>query len=159
MKSALLVLSSLWLSACSGPVAHHDARQAMAHADAAAPDSRLAVRFPPALRAHTLSNMRDHLAALAEIQQDLADGRTDRAAATAEQRLGMSSLKAHGAHEVAGHMPPAMQAAGTAMHRSASRLAVVVRDAGATGDPRPAQAALAALTQTCVACHAGFRLE
>lgn len=123
------------------------------------PDDRVPVQFPPALKAHTLANMRDHLAALAEIQQALAEGGTDRAADIAEQRLGMSSLHDHGAHEVAHFMPPAMQAAGTAMHRSASRFALTARDAGATGDLRGAQAALAALTQTCVACHAGFRLQ
>lgn len=123
------------------------------------PDARVPVQFPPPMRAHTLANMRDHLAALAEIQQALADGRWDTAADTAERRLGMSSLHDHGAHEVARFMPPAMQAAGTAMHRNASRLAVAARDAGATGDLRSAQAALAGLTQTCVACHAGFRLK
>jgi hypothetical protein len=129
------------------------------HAAALPLDERVPVQFPPALRAHTLANMRDHLAALAEIQQALAAGRHDDAADTAERRLGMSSLHDHGAHEVARFMPPAMQAAGTAMHRSASRFALSARDAGATGDLRSAQAALAGLTQTCVACHAGFRLE
>lgn len=145
--------------------AHHAGHAAGAgpgtagHGATPVPDAREAVRFPPALRAHTLANMRDHLAALAEIQQALADGRLDAAADTAERRLGMSSLHDHGAHEVARFMPPAMQAAGTAMHRSASRFAVAARDSGATGDLRNAQAALAGLTQTCVTCHAGFRLE
>ncbi|RVT51537.1 hypothetical protein [Rubrivivax albus] len=161
--ASVLVAASLMAGcASSHDAASMHAGQGGAHAGhgAAMPsDTRTPVHFPPMLRAHTLANMRDHLAALAEIQQALADGRSDAAAEVAERRLGMSSLHDHGAHEVAGFMPPAMQAAGTAMHRSASRLAVVARDAGATGDILPAQAALAALTQTCVACHAGFRLE
>jgi len=168
------ILAAAMLAGCTA--GHHPMPDAAGHAHPAghaamsgpgpvghgampAPDAREAVRFPPPMRAHTLANMRDHLAALAEIQQALADGRWDAAADTAERRLGMSSLHDHGAHEVARFMPPAMQAAGTAMHRSASRLAVAARDAGATGDLRSAQAALAGLTQTCVACHAGFRLE
>lgn len=143
--------------AAHGDPAAHDATAA--HTSAAPADDRTLVSFPPTLKAHTLANMRDHLAALADIQQALSEGATDRAADVAEQRLGMSSLHDHGAHAVARFMPPAMQAAGTAMHRSASRFALTARDAGATGDLRRAQAALAALTQTCVACHAGFRLQ
>lgn len=122
-------------------------------------DARQPVDFPPALAAHTLSNMRDHLLALAEIQQALAAAQFDVAARVAEQRLGMSSLQGHGAHEVARHMPPGMQAAGVAMHRSASRFAIEVQDSAASGDLGPTLAALATLTRTCVACHAGYRLR
>ena len=71
----------------------------------------------------------------------------------------MSSLALHGAHEVARFMPPGMQDAGTAMHRSASRFSVVARDGAATGELGPPLSALAELTATCVACHAGFRLS
>ena len=157
---ALALAGSGLLAACASPHGEHLGHTGDSmHAAGMSADTRLAVRFPPVLREHTLANMRDHLAALAEIQQALAEGRTDLAAETAERRLGMSSLHDHGAHEVARYMPPAMQEAGTAMHRSASRFAVVARDTGATGDPRAAQAALAGLMQTCVACHAGFRLE
>lgn len=56
------------------------------------------VRFPATLRDRTLANMRDHLLALAEIQDQLAGQHYELAAAIAEQRLGMSSLKLHGAH-------------------------------------------------------------
>lgn len=72
-------------------------------------DSRILVKFPEPLLTHTLANMRDHLAALGEMQNALANGEYDRAAEVAEQRLGMSSLKTHGAHEVAEFMPKGMQ--------------------------------------------------
>ena len=99
----------------------HDSHMAqMAAASPAIPDSTQPMRghFPPQLRDHTLSNMRDHLLALAEIQDQLARQRYDKAAEIAEQRLGMSSLGLHGAHEVAKFMPQGMQDAGTAMHLS-----------------------------------------
>jgi hypothetical protein len=122
-------------------------------------DRRVAVAFPPKLREHTLANMRDHLLALQEIQTALAMGKFDIAADIAERRLGLSSLTAHGAHEVAKYMPKGMQDAGTAMHRSASRLSVAALDASVTNDLRPALSALAEVTAACVTCHAGYRLE
>lgn len=138
--------------------AQHQAQAARA-AKAAPKDARQAVRFPKTLREHTLANMRDHLLALQEIQEALAQQEYDKAADIAEQRIGMSSLSLHGAHDVAKYMPKGMQEAGTAMHRNASRFAVAAKDAGATGDVRPALAALAATTAQCVACHAGYRVQ
>ena len=117
------------------------------------------VRFPEMLRTHTLANMRDHLLALAEIQDQLARGAYDKASDIAEQRLGMSSLGLHGAHDVATFMPQGMQAAGTAMHRSASQFAIVAKDASVTGDLKGSLAALARVSQTCVACHAAYRIQ
>ncbi len=103
--------------------------------------------------------MRDHLLALQEIQQALAAGSYERASSIAENRLGMTSLKSHGAHDVAKFMPEGMQAIGTQMHRSASRFAVEATNAGVTGDVKPALGALAAVTAQCVACHAGYRMR
>jgi cytochrome c556 len=71
----------------------------------------------------------------------------------------MSSLTLHGAHDVAKFMPGPMQAIGTDMHKAASRFAVEVVNSGATGDVKPALAALAGVTRQCVACHAGFRMK
>ncbi len=122
-------------------------------------DGRIAVRFPAQLREHTLANMRDHLLALAQIQEALSANAFDAAGRIAEERLGMTSLKLHGAHEVAKYMPKGMQEAGTAMHRSASQFALEAQNSSATGDAKPALAALARTTQTCVACHAAFRLR
>lgn len=127
--------------------------------DAPKPDSREVVHFSEELRAHTLANMRDHLTALQEIQAALAAGGFDRAAEIAEQRLGMSSLKLHGAHELAPSMPKAMQDIGTEMHHAASRFAVEATNAGASGDMRAPLAALSKVMAQCVACHAAYRVH
>lgn len=125
----------------------------------AATDTRTLVQYPETLRTHTLANMRDHLLSLQEIQAALASEQFDKAGEIAEQRLGMTSLKLHGAHEVAQYMPKTMQDMGTQMHRAASRFAVVANDAAVSGDVKPALAALSKVTQSCVACHASFRLQ
>jgi hypothetical protein len=103
--------------------------------------------------------MRDHLQALQEIQEHLGMGHADTAARIAESRLGLSSLRLHGAAEVSKHMPPGMQAVGSAMHRAASRFAIVAQDADVTGDMKPVFTALAEITAQCVGCHAGYRLK
>ncbi len=131
-----------------------------AQADQAVPDDRrVAVKFPDQLREHTLVNMRDHLLALAQIQDALASGAFDAAGRIAEQRLGMTSLVAHNAHEAAKYMPQGMQDAGTAMHHGASRFAIELQKTAVTEDLKPALAALAETTRACVACHAGYRLQ
>ena len=124
-----------------------------------AKDSREFVRFPDALREHTLTNMRDHLLALQEIQEALGRGQEDAAGRIAEQRLGMSSLGLHGAQEVAKYMPQGMQNVGTEMHRNASRFALAAQNAGVTGDLKPALEALSKVTAACVGCHAAYRLQ
>lgn len=127
--------------------------------DAPAADTRVPVKFPAELRSHTLANMRDHLVALQEINEGLARGRAEEAARVAEERLGMTSLRLHGAHEVAKYMPQAMQEAGTAMHRAASRFAIEAQNSAVTGDLKPALGALGEVMSACVGCHAGFRLQ
>ena len=71
--------------------AQHDHQNAGGHGAASNnSDTREVVRFPDALREHTLANMRDHLLALQEIQLHLGMGHNDIAAKIAESRLGMS---------------------------------------------------------------------
>ena len=143
------------------PMMHrHEQAQAAAGADAApAPDTRQAVHFPRALREHTLASMRGHLLTLQEIQAALAAQDYDQAASLAEQHLGLSSMAADDAGEVAKYMPMGMRQAGMAMHRSASRLAIAAGNAGATGDVKPVLEALSVVTANCVACHAAYRLK
>jgi len=160
---ALSIAVALSGAGCAGNPQHQHAGGPMQH-DAAMhgagdPDTRVAVRLPEPMRAHTLSNMRDHLRSLSEIQAAMAAGKFDEASRIAEQTLGLTSLAAHHAHEVAQFMPEAMQAIGTQMHRSASQFATEIQNSGATGDMKPALAALARTTQACVACHGGYRLE
>jgi cytochrome c556 len=126
-------------------------------ADAA--DNRELVRMPAPMQEHMLANMRDHLAAMGEIQAALAGGQFDRAADIAENRIGMSSLQAHGASHMAPLMPKGMQEIGTAMHRTASRFARTAQEAQVQGDLPRALNSLAELTQQCVACHASYRLR
>lgn len=159
IAAAAAAATAVTLSAQAEQPHGHDMQGMHPGGESPMADTRTLVHFPPQLRVHTLANMRDHLLSLQEIQAALADGRFDQAGDIAEQRLGMSSLPRHGAHEVAQYMPEAMREAGTQMHRSASRFAVEARNAAVGGDVRPALAALAKVTQSCVACHAGFRLQ
>lgn len=122
-------------------------------------DPRQLVDFPGAMRQHTLTSMRDHLLALAEIQAALSTRAFDQAARIAEERLGMSSLQAHGAHESSKYMPQGMQDIGSSMHQRASRFAIEAQNAAVTNEIEPALAALARITEACVACHAGYRLQ
>jgi hypothetical protein len=151
--------SALLLAGCAAGAGEPPMTHEAAMHGPAAPDTRVAVRFPEALRAHTLANMRDHLATLQRIQEALARGDYERASALSEERLGLSSLEAHGAHQVAPYMPQGMQDLGTRMHKAASRFAIEASNAGATGDPKPALEALSVVTAQCVACHAAYRLE
>lgn len=122
-------------------------------------DARQLVKFPEPMRLHTISNMRDHLLSLQEIDEALAHNDFDKAATIAERRLGMSSLEAHGAAHVAPYMPQGMQDIGTQMHHAASRFAMEAQNASVSNDVRPALAALGTVMQQCVACHATYRLH
>jgi len=117
------------------------------------------VKFPAMMVEHTLANMRDHLAALQEMNEHLGMGHPEVAAKISEERLGMSSLGLHGAQHSAQFMPKGMQDIGSEMHRAASRFAVVARDAGVTGDMKPVFAAIGAITAQCVGCHAAYRIK
>lgn len=155
-----LLLGSTAFGQSEHPMHHHHMPAATDRPPAHAPeDLRTLVELPDELRQHMLANMRDHLLALQQIQEALAKDEFDEAARIAEQRLGMTSLERHGAHAVGPFMPEAMRTTGTAMHRAASQFAVTASDGSATGDVRPALAALARVTAQCVACHDGFRVQ
>lgn len=68
-------------------------------------------------------------------------------------------MSLHGAHDIAKFMPKGMQDAGTLMHRSASRFAIEVQNAGVTGDLKPALGVLGEVMSACAGCHAGDRVE
>ena len=129
---------------------------------AQAQDAREAVKLPPMMREHMLGNMRDHLLTLNQILGDVADGNFDDAGKIAESRLGMSSLTYHDAEHMAPFMPKPMQDMGTAMHRAASRLVIVLQDAGVTptaDSMRKVTGALHEVTSACTSCHAAYRLQ
>lgn len=118
-------------------------------------DVRQLVQLPEMMQEHMLANMRDHLETINLILKQLSAGELEKAAETAEQRLGMSSLDKHGAEHLAQFMPEAMRNAGTSMHRAASRFALKSQE----GDALPAFAALQEITAACVACHAAYRIR
>jgi cytochrome c556 len=124
-------------------------------ASAADGDTRQLVRLPGMMQQHMLANMRDHLAALNAILEQLDKGQFDEAADIAESRLGMSSLETHGASHMAGFMPEGMRNAGEAMHRAASRFALKAQE----GDALAAYRALTGITSACVACHSSYRIR
>ncbi|HKK05007.1 MAG TPA: hypothetical protein VKA50_04075 [Gammaproteobacteria bacterium] len=163
-RYSMLLAGALCTALAGGAIAFADAQTAHDpsmhhHMGAMGDDPRQLVDFPPPMRQHTLANMRDHLLTISEIQAALSAGQFDRASTLAEQRLGMTSLKLHGAHELSQYMPPGMRELGTTMHRSASAFALEAQAAGVSGDVRPALRALSKVTQSCVACHAAYRLH
>lgn len=154
--------------------AMHQAPPAMSQAQ----DVRQTVNFPPAMKEHTLSNMRDHLQALSEILTAMAGGQFGKAAGIAKARLGMDSPSAEGCqsqgtaaalstarttnmdHQMAEFMPEGMRNLGLAMHQSASLFAAQAMTASTTGDAdKKAMAALSQVTRQCVACHSAYRLQ
>jgi len=64
---------------------------------AGAQDTRQRVELPAPMEAHTLAKMREHLRALGTITRHLAGAQYEAAYDTAETRLGMSAMHAHGA--------------------------------------------------------------
>lgn len=142
---ALLCLLSLWLS--------------FGQVKLALADERTMVDMPPMMQAHMLGNMRDHLMAIEEIVGNLATGDFTQASHIAENRLGMSSLKAHGASHMAKVMPKEMAEIGTAMHRSSSRFALLIQDAELTENHAEVYGALQAVLTNCNACHSAYKIR
>lgn len=140
-KSIHLILSVLLMLASNAANAEKDSRQM--------------VELPEMMQRHMMQNMRDHLASINEILISIVNDKLDQAAEIAEWRLGVSSLKSHGASHMATFMPKGMQQAGTNMHRAASRFALIAQE----GDSRSAYRALSTVTSACVACHSEYRIR
>jgi cytochrome c556 len=124
-------------------------------ASAADNDPRQLVKFPEMMQHHMLTSMRDHLATLNAIMEDLSNNKMDAAADIAESRLGMSSLPKHEASHLAKFMPKGMQEAGTNMHKAASQFALKAQE----GDLLAAYKSLSNVTSACVACHSAYRIR
>ena len=145
------------------------------HPETSPADGRALVRFPPEMRTHMLRNMRDHVETLDFILRALAAADYAGAAKIAVEHLGLDSPSAaackpkpanaappaQGSMDemMALYMPEPMRAVGLAMHTSASEFAVVASRAATTHDTKAAVEALSRVTQNCVACHAGYRLQ
>jgi len=125
------------------------------HLVAEGEDSREMVQLPKMMQQHMMANMRDHLQAINEILLYMGQDELDKAADVAEQRLGMTSLKSHGAKHMAKFMPQAMRKAGTSMHHAASRFALKAEE----GDALAAYKILPEITSACVACHTAYKIQ
>ncbi|MEJ2425944.1 MAG: hypothetical protein P8101_16100, partial [Candidatus Thiodiazotropha sp.] len=88
-------------------------------ASLAGEDKRIWVELPERMQQHMMANMREHLETINRMLELMADEQLDAAGELAEQRLGMSSLAAHGAEHMAPFMPEGMRKAGMEMHRAA----------------------------------------
>lgn len=126
---------------------------------APAQDTRIYVDFPPMMKDHMMANMRDHLLALQTITQQLSLQQFDAASDTAEHRLGMSAMDAHGSSHMGKLMPKGMAIIGTNMHHAASRFALSAKDAEIDGGLEKAFGALSDVMQQCVACHNGYKIH
>lgn len=122
-------------------------------------EARQRVELPAMMQEHMLNNMRDHLRVLQEIQAALAQHEFEKAADIAEQRLGMSSLEAHGAAHMAPYLPKPMQDIGAEMHHAASRFARTAQDAAVKGDLSPVLAGYSKILQQCNVCHSAYRIR
>jgi len=120
-----------------------------------AQEKREYVKLPEHMQSHMLGNMRDHLAALAEASQLMANQKWDKASDVIERRIGMSSLEAHGADHMAKFMPKPMREMGTEMHRSASRLARSMQEE----DPQLIFKNFSNVMTRCNACHVQYRVK
>ena len=152
-------LTAAWVGALAPSAIAQEHQHSLTATAAPSADTRQFVQFPEPMRLHTITSMRDHLLALQEIDVALSKNEFDKAAAIAEQRLGMSSLELHGAAHIAPFMPQEMQDIGTQMHRAASRFAIEAQTASVSNDVRPVLAGLGTVMQQCVACHAAYRLH
>lgn len=127
---------------------------------ASTPADRISVTYPPLVKEHTLASMRLHLEGLGKIQDELAQQNFTAAAATARYFLGMNSpLNAPNMRDEVKFMPPEMKRLGAQMHHAAERFAEAADNADVTGDMPAVLRSLSRLTQTCVACHAAYRLR
>jgi len=181
MARALMMPIVVALFMATTPVLAQHAEM-MAHNQAeemSVADPRTQLSFPPSLQAHFLGNMREHIQTVDAILQALAEADFDQASRVAKENLGLDSPSAAGCRPTeapaAGggaakpsnsmdammqlYMPEPMRQVGLAMHTAASEFARVALEAKQHHDTTQAIAALAAVTQNCVACHSAYRVR
>ena len=115
---AVLVWGLFVLSIGCAAAQHHNHQEHMDQGASAA-DTREFVKFPPELVEHIITNMRDHLLALQQINEALARGEPEKAGKIAEERLGMTHSGCIAGQRSAKYMPQGMQDAGMEMHKAA----------------------------------------
>jgi hypothetical protein len=127
------------------------------------PDQRIAVKMPARLVAQFKGSMRGYLATLRKVQAQMGAGDYAAASATAEDTLGTTAharlLALRPLPEVLNYVPSDMRAIGDTLHTAASQFALVSKQTVAHGDSRKAWAAMSQILDSCVACHAAYRIE
>ncbi|MCK6389762.1 MAG: cytochrome C [Azonexus sp.] len=126
---------------------------------AQADDFRMLAPLPAPAQETLRQEMRDNLIALNEILSLLATDKLSEAAKVAEEGLGRSAMGKNARLPFEARpgpqMPREMHALGMAGHQAASDFA----EAAAKGNRQAAMQHLSALTGTCVACHASYRIR
>lgn len=181
LRSIVPAAALLCVSATAGWTQQHDMMH-QAHGAGAQPDHRKILNFPPEMQTNFLANMRDHLATLNEMLGAMARNDYAGASRVAAERLGLQSPSAAGCtardqsavtaaapskpaaamsmdEMMALYMPAPMRGVGLAMHASASEFAAVASQAATNRDIAAVVAALARVTENCVACHSAYRLR
>lgn len=116
------------------------------------------VEMPDFASEHFKRLMRGHLDTLQEIILLLAQHEYEKAANTAEQGLGMSSVEMHFERHVGKYMPEGMRAQGERMHEAATRFATDAREAAREDELDKALSSLSVMIEACVSCHSVYRL-
>jgi hypothetical protein len=176
MRTSLnVIFSSIIIAGSTTALAEDHMMNHQMHMATMSEDTRQTVSFPPMMREHTLSNMRDHLQALSEILSSLSEGKYAEAANIADSRLGMESPAAEGCkndatapqmsmapsmeQQMNKFMPEGMRGIGLEMHKAASAFAGEATHAVKSNDAKPALAALSLVTRQCAACHSTYKVQ
>jgi hypothetical protein len=126
-------------------------------------DRRIAAKMPARLVAQFKEAMRGYLVTLSKMQTQMGAGDYLAASTTAEETLGETAhakLQAlRPVPELVKYLPPGMRAMGDTLHTAASQFALASKQAATGGDTGKAWTAMAKILDSCVACHAAYRLK
>ncbi|MFA7239039.1 MAG: hypothetical protein WC091_02930 [Sulfuricellaceae bacterium] len=152
---ALLLAGAANAETAMPPMTHQQPMPGMAMSGA---DNRQLVKASPETIAMLRDDMRQMMAAYAEIFGQLADGNYEGAANTLDAKLGMAAMQTHpGMMQAAQELPVNMRMMGMTMHGNANALANSLRN----NNPPPAAvfAGMQRISASCTACHMSFRVR
>ena len=150
---ALCVLSTLVHAANTGDGAEPITAPIHPREHDAVRSDRVLVALPDTVKQFFLATMRQNLSDISEIQRALAESDFERAERIAENNLGLGGITTH--DTLAKHMPEEMRALGMEFHKVSSQLALSLKDKNMP----IILGQLANVTETCVMCHAMYRVN
>lgn len=118
-------------------------------------DLRVFVPMPPEARQIMREQMKGFLAALAQVQGYLVEGKLEEAAELAETQMGRTERGKHKGMGPGRYMPVSMRTLAWNMHDQASTFAEVASG----GDLIESYKALQQVQNSCVACHFSYRTK